>query len=111
MGTESVCKASLDVKVPEFTTEFQSAEANLGEAHTFSLEMEFESVNVTWHKGDDELTDSSKYKITKEGRWHRLEIQNVELFDEGEYFARIAQSNKFIKGINDLFPQDIHQCF
>ena len=100
LGTENICVAPLNVKIPEITLDLVPVEAELDKPHTFCVELEYESVNVTWHKGDknsEPLENSDKYRITKEGRKHKLEILNVELFDEDAYYACIAQTNKFTK--------------
>lgn len=72
-------------------------EGTIGETGTFGVMMEYEDVTVTWHKGSENLENSDKYKIVKEGHWHRLEIRDLDQFDEGEYYARIAQSNRYTK--------------
>jgi hypothetical protein len=56
----------------------------------FSCELNKENVKLNWFKGQERLNQNSKYSIESNGKQHMLSIIDIDIFDEGDYKACLA---------------------
>ena len=85
MGTENICKAPLDVKLPEFTNPFKSTLAKIGENATFNCKTDKPEVDVVWMKNGEKIKESDKHVITWDECEHSLTVVDVGEQDRAEY--------------------------
>uniref|UniRef100_G1KFS2 Obscurin, cytoskeletal calmodulin and titin-interacting RhoGEF n=1 Tax=Anolis carolinensis TaxID=28377 RepID=G1KFS2_ANOCA len=89
---DQTTSATLTVKaaLPVFKEQLTNKELQEDSTATLKCEVSQPDVSVTWKKGSQVVSPSSKYEIKQEGTIHTLKIYNVKPEDSGKYVCDIG---------------------
>lgn len=74
----------------DFTVPLKDATALENSTVEFVCELTIPTDNVKWFLNNEELPESDRVKIIKEGKKHKLIINNVKVEDEGQITVAVG---------------------
>lgn len=76
---------------PEFVRKLEDIESNEQDTVVLEVEITSETATVAWYKDGDEIKPKeNKFEMVKRGKIHQLIVNDVTVYDEGEYTCVLA---------------------
>ncbi|KAL1383363.1 hypothetical protein pipiens_013162 [Culex pipiens pipiens] len=105
----------------KFTKVLKSQSLFVKDTVTLACELDHVLGQVEWFKGDVKIVESDKVQIIKDGRKHKLVLQDVAKTDSGMYRCvsnadkteaeiSVKRPNKFMKKLKDATGDETQKC-